>query len=291
MAKKKHRQHAGLLNSITVCISTAMVLILVGTIVFFGLIANSADRYIKENSTVNVLLADSLSNEQTSELVAQIKALPYAKEVEYISKEDASRTMNEELGVMPTDFLEGNPFSSMLEVSLVAEYTHPDSLERYMPQLKERGEVDDVIYPEDFMEEINNNLQRISLILFVLAALLGIVSVSLINNTMRLNVAQQRYSIQTMKLVGASWGFIRRPFLIRALGLGAISALLADGVLGLVFAMLLNLDETNSLFMTPQVMGVTLTCVVLIGITLTLVCAFFSINKHLNMTREEAMLY
>lgn len=291
MAKRKHRRHHGLLNSLTACISTTMVLILVGTIVFLGLMVGSLERSVKENFTVQVLLEDTLSQPETIKLAEELKLMPYTKEVTYISKEEATRSMAEEYGVNPAEFIGDSPFPASFEVSLVAEYTTPDSLDLYMPRLKKAMGVMDVIYPSDLMEDVNNNIQHISMVIFFIILLLGIVSVSLINNTIRLNIAQRRQSIQTMKLVGASWGFIRRPFLQQALVMGLIASVLADAVLVGGFYALLQWDPNNAANLTVYVMAVTLASVVIVGVSLTLLCAFFSVNRHLAMTRAEATLY
>lgn len=291
MAKRKHRRHHGLLNSLTACISTTMVLILVGTIVFLGLMVGSLERSVKENFTVQVLLEDTLSQPQTFKLAEELKLMPYTKEVTYISKEEATRSMAEEYGVNPAEFIGDSPFPASFEVSLVAEYTEPDSLDLYMPRLKKAMGVMDVIYPSDLMEDVNNNIQHISMIIFFIILLLGIVSVSLINNTIRLNIAQRRQSIQTMKLVGASWGFIRRPFLQQAVVMGLIASVLADAVIVGGFYALLQWDPNLTANLTVFIMAVTLGSVLIVGVSLTLLCAFFSVNRHLAMTRAEATLY
>lgn len=291
MAKKKTRHYSGLLNQLTACISATMVLILVGVIIFFGMMATSAERYVKETFTVDVLLEDSLTKTDTQLLLGELQALPYVKKLNYISKEAATKTMDEELGLKPTGFLEQSPYYATIEMTLHADYMNIDSLNRYMPVVRQKTGVAEVIYPEDFMEEVNYNLKRISSIILIIIALLGIISVSLINNTIRLNVAQHRYSIQTMKLVGASWGFIRRPFLLRALALGVTASIVADLVLATGFFLLLQWDPTNGTIVTPTVMAVTLICVLIVGIALTQLCAYFSVNKHLSMNRGQSVMY
>lgn len=291
MAKRKIRRKPGILNSLTACISTAMVLVLVGIIAFLSMMVGSIERSVKENFSVQVLLEDSVSKEATHKFYEELKAMPYTKDVTYISKEDATRSMAEDYGVNPAEFIGDSPFPPSFEVKLKAEYTSPDSLDTYIPGIKQAVGVIDVIYPEELMEDVGNNIQHISMIIFCIILLLGIVSVSLINNTMRLNIAQRRQAIQTMKLVGASWGFIRRPFLLQALGIGAIAALLADGVLASGFYLLMQWDPSNAVNITPMIMILTLLTVLIVGVALTLLCAFFSINRHLTMTRAEATLY
>ena len=127
--------------------------------------------------------------------------------------------------------------------------------------------------------------------LLIVAALLGFVSLALINNTLRMSVAKRRHSIQIMKLVGAQWSFIRRPFLWQAFNIGFWAGLVADAVLYGGMYGLMTWDKEISTLITPTVMLVTLVSVPLIGVILTVISAFFSVNKHLGMSRHEAYLY
>lgn len=291
MAKKKRSHAPGRLNSLTACMSTTMVLVLIGLIVFIGTLADNLGRSVKENFTIEVLLDDSLSAHDAKLLKADILAMPYAKQVTYITKEQATRTMAEDFGTNPNEFLGNSPFPASLEVKLNADYTTTDSLNRYMPSLKKAAGVTEVIYPEDLMEQVNRNIAQIAMVLFAIAVLLTLISVALINNTMRLNVAQRRQTIQTMKLVGASWSFIRRPYLIRAFWMGLIASILACGVIYVAVQSLLTWDTDLTVLVTPYVMLTTCGSVFASGVFLTLVCAYFSVNKHLSMSRDEATLY
>lgn len=290
--RSKHRHHPGRLNSVTACISTMMVLILVGTIVFVGTMADNLGRSLKENFTVEVLLDDDAPKTEAYKLQTELRQMPYTKSISYISKEKATRIQAQEMGDDPTEFLNGkSPFPASFELHLHADYANTDSLDKFMPALKNAAGVTDVVYPEDLMGDVNDNIRKVSIILLVIALLLGIVSISLINNTMRLSVAQRRHSIQTMKLVGAKWSFIRRPFIRRALWMGLIAGILADLLLLGGMMTLLNWDPQAQQVVTPWVIGLTLGSVLVFGVVLTVICAFFSVNKHLSMTRDEANLY
>lgn len=291
MAKKKNRYVPGRLNSITACISTAMVLTLVGLIVFFIFLVSGIERQVKEEFTVDVLLEDSVTNTQTKELQSMLAEMPYTKEVKFISKEEATKNMAEDLDIDPKQFIGKSPFPAILVVTPKAEYMHPDSLERYMPSLKQVTGVTDVIYSEDLAENANDMIQQITLVLLIVALLLGAISVSLINNTMHLSIAQRRHTIQTMKLVGASWGFIRRPFLLQALALGGVASVIADVLLSIGFVLLLKWDPPSASLITPSVMAITLLSVIVCGTVLTVGSAFFAVNRHLAMSRDEAAVY
>lgn len=292
MAKKKNRKHSRhLMSSFTACISTTMVLILVGIIVFGGSMAGELERTLKENFTVTLLLDDEISNRQAYDLQTDLRRMPYAKHVRYISKEKATRIQAETMGSDPSEFIGYSPIPASFEVQLRAEYACNDSIETFAPNLRKASGVTDVIYPKDLVAKVNHNFRQISIVLLVIAALLAIVSLSLINNTMRLSIARRRHSIQVMKLIGARWGFIRRPFLINAMGMGLLAGILADSVIfGGIYA-LMSWDEGVASLISPAIIALTLGSVLLTGIVLTLVCAFFSVNRHLYMSRDEANLY
>ena len=292
MAKKKNRKHSRhLMSSFTACISTTMVLILVGIIVFGGSMAGELERTLKEHFTVTLLLDDEISNRQAYDLQTDLRRMPYAKHVRYISKEKATRIQAETMGSDPSEFIGYSPIPASFEVQLRAEYACNDSIATFAPNLRKASGVTDVIYPKDLVAKVNHNFRQISIVLLVIAALLAIVSLSLINNTMRLSIARRRHSIQVMKLIGARWGFIRRPFLINAMGMGLLAGILADSVIfGGIYA-LMSWDEGVASLISPAIIALTLGSVLLTGIVLTLVCAFFSVNRHLYMSRDEANLY
>lgn len=292
MPKKKHHRHHLRFDSITAGISITMVLILIGIVAFIASMADSVGRTMKENFSVDILLDDSLTTEQINVMKADLQKKAYTREVVFISKEEATRTMAEAYDdVNPQEFVGESPYPASFEVSLKAEYTEKDSLTRYMPPLKKVTGVTDVIYPEDLMTNVNDNIRKISLVLLIIAALLSAVSIALVNNTVRLNVARRRHSIQIMKLVGASWGFIRRPFLLKALVMGLAAAVLADGVIFLFIRRLILWDQDAAAMITPFVMIVTLGTVGICGVLLTVLSTLFSVNKHISMNREQAALY
>lgn len=292
MSKKKQHRHHLRFDSVTAGISITMVLILIGIVVFIASMANSIGRTMKENFSVDILLEDSLTTEQIQALQADLQKKPYTHKVVFYSKEEVTRNMAKEYDdVNPQEFVGESPYPATIELSLKAEYTEKDSLKRYMTPLKETAGITDVIYPEDLMTDVNNNIRKISLILLIIAALLSAVSIALVNNTVRLNVARRRHSIQTMKLVGASWGFISRPFLVKALIMGLMAALAADGIIYLGIHRLVLWDKEAASMITLRVMVTTLGTVAVCGVLLTLLSTLFSVNKHISMDREEAALY
>ena len=287
--RKKKSPRGGRLDSVTACISTTMVLILVGTVLFFAALADNLSRSLRENFTVEVLLNDSIDQQQAYQLQTLLKSQPYTRQVVYTSKEEATR-QQVDLG-MDNDFLGSSPIPASFEVHLKANYADTDSLQRYMPLLNKDARVSDVIYPSDLMKDVNRNIRKVSIILLIVAILLGFVSLALINNTLRMSVAKRRDAIQTMKLVGAKWSLIRRPFLTQAFYIGLISSIVADLTLWGAMLGLRSWDEDVSILVTPTVMVLTLIGVPAVGISLTVICAYFSVNRHIGMRRDDSYLY
>ena len=233
MRKKQYKpsNHRGL-QVITLCISTAMVLILLGLVIFSVLMGRNLSSYVKENLVVQVMLEQDMTNPEGLQMCKRLNARPYVNTLTYITKEEALKEATRDLGTNPSEFAGVNPFQPSIEITTKADYANNDSLKWIAKELKAYPRVTEVTYQHDLIEQVNNSLAKISIGLLIVAALLTFISFSLINNTVRLGIYARRFSIHTMKLVGASWGFIRRPFLRKAVLVGVVSALLADGFLG-----------------------------------------------------------
>ena len=284
--KKKTGSRRGV-QWVTLCISTAMVLVLLGIIVFSVLTSRNLSAWVKENLTVTVMLGDDVSVNEAKRLCRDLYHRPYARNIDYVSKEQALAEQTQAMGSDPSEFLGANPFVASLELQLKSDYANHDSLKWIVYELQKNPKVTDVAYQEDLMDNVNMNLGRMNMILLVLAALLTFVSFSLINNTVRLSVYSRRFLIHTMKLVGASWGFIRRPFMRDALIVGLLAALLACCVLGGAYYALMQYEPNIDTIITWQMLVVTGVAVFLFGIIITVLCAYISVNRFLRMTAGE----
>lgn len=284
MGKKRNKtgvRHG--LQGITLCISTALVLILLGMVVFSVLTARNLSAYVKENLTVTIMLGEDMTKPEARRLCADLKKKTYVSRITYISKEQALKEQTIAMGTDPSEFLGTNPFVASIELQLTAQYANADSLKWISKELKRNTKVTDITWPEDLMDSVNHNLQRINLVLLVLAVLLTCVSFSLINNTIRLGIYARRFTIHTMKLVGASWGFIRKPFICKAIGLGLLAAVIASAVLGAGVYALYTYTPGVLKIITWDVMAITAGSVFLFGMLITMLCAYFSVNRFLRM--------
>ena len=191
------------------------------------------------------------------------------------------------MGSDPSEFLGMNPFSATLELQLKSDYANHDSLKWISAELKKNPKISDVAYQVDLMDRVNRNLTKINILLLVIAALLTFISFSLINNTVRLSVYSRRFLIHTMKLVGASWGFIRRPFMRRGLAVGIVAAIIAIGVLGGCVYGLYYYEPNMINIITWVELAITAGAVLLFGIIITTVSSYISVNKFLRMSAGE----
>lgn len=284
--KKTVGGHRGL-QVVTLCISTSMVLILLGLVIFFVLLGRNLSESFRENIVVTMLLEQDMTDSEAQQLGKTIKLKPYVKSIDFISKEEALKENTRDLGTDPSEFIGTNPFLPSLDVYLKAEYANNDSLKWISSDLKKYPKVQEVSYQHDLVEKVNRTLAKIGAVLVLLAVLLTFISFSLINNTIKLGIYARRFSIHTMKLVGASWAFIRRPFIAQAVFIGFVAALLANIVLaGSLYVFYLNDPELIDVITWYDVVIVSIS-VFLFGMVITAVCANISVNKFLRMKAGE----
>lgn len=267
----------------TTGISTTLVLILLGVVSFFVLFARRLSDSVKENLTVTVLLDGEASGSDIRGFRAALEGERYVYALDYVSKEQALEEQVKAMGSDPSEFLGANPFTASFELRMNAPYANSDSLTRIAARLKKHPLVEDVIYQKELVDAVNDNLRRVSYVLLGLAVLLALVSFALINNTVRLSVYSGRFVIRTMKLVGAGWGFIRKPFMARSFSLGCLSGLLADAVLWGGVHSLLQYDPSLSRYVRADMLLAVGAAVLLFGLLLTLGCTYVSVGKYLRM--------
>ena len=205
------------------------------------------------------------------------------KETEYISKKQALREQTEAMGTDPEEFLGYNPFTASIEIKLHSDYANSDSIAKIEKLIKKNSNIQEVLYQKELIDAVNDNIRNISLLLLGLAAILALISFALINNTIRLAIYSKRFLIHTMKLVGASWGFIRRPFLRRNFWIGVLAAFVADCILWAAAYWLVSYEPELIRVVTPDVMMLVSAAVLLFGVLITYLCALLSINKYLRM--------
>ena len=272
---------------ITAGISTTMVLFLLGLVVFFVLTANNLSVYIRENIAFSAILDDGIKETSIIKLQESLNKKDYVKQTVYISKDQALKEQIEAMGTDPSEFLGHNPFNASIEIRLNAGYTHPDSIKWIEKELTANKNILEISYPQNLLDSVNRNLQKISAFLLGLAVLLSLISFSLINNTIRLTIYSKRFLIHTMKLVGASWGFIRRPFITRNLWIGILSGAVANAILTASAYTAVKYEPELLAIVSPESIMIVAAAVMVFGMIITTFCAYISINKYLRMKISE----
>ena len=272
---------------ITSSISTTLVLLLLGMVVFFVISANNLSTYVRENIGFTVLVSDDMKEPEALKFQKALNEKAYVKESAYISKEQALKEQTEAMGTDPAEFLGYNPFTASIEIKLNAEYANSDSIAWIEKEILANKKVMEVNYPQDLLDSVNRNIQKVSLFLLGLAALLTLISFALINNTIRLAIYSKRFLIHTMKLVGATRSFIRAPFLVQAAFQGVFAAFIA--IIALIVMMYFMRSEFQQLFeifrldLLLTVIGIVLAS----GLAICLISTWFVVNKLVSLKKDE----
>lgn len=285
--KRRKRRFVLEWQAVTSTLSTTMVLILMGLVVLCVLTARQVTSTVKENMLVTIVLNDEISQSETASMQDMLRTERYVRDVHLIPADEVLQEQIEAIGSDPEDFIGFNPYYTELEMSMVPDYANSDSLTWIIEELKEKyPAVTDVNYHKDLVDNLNRNLNKITLVLLMMASLLLVVLIGLINNTVRLSIYSRRFLIHTMKLVGASWSFIRRPFMMRSLCIALISALLADGVLLAGVHSALTYDAALRQFIPNESLLLMGLSVFVLGILIMLLCTYLSVTHLLRKKIE-----
>lgn len=268
-------------------ISISLILLLVGVASLLLVNTESVSNYFKENMKVSVLIKPDVEDAKAADFEKSIVGMPFVKGTEFISREQGEEEMKRMLGEDFLSVFETSPVPVSIDVTLKAEYVADDSLKVVRAIISSNPIVDEVVYHKSLVDTLNDNLRKISLVLAVFIALLLFISFVLINNVIRLSFYDKRFTIHTMKLVGATRGFIRGPFLLRSAFLGIFSAIIAIlmlvGLLYFVRSEFVQLFELFKLDMLLTVMGV----VVASGLLICLLSTYFVVNKLISMRKDD----
>ena len=268
-------------------ISISLVLLLIGLASFLLVNAKSVSDYFKENMQVSVMMKSSVSETSALKFKEKLDKERYIKSSVYISKEQGMSEMAQMLGDDFLDVFEVSPIPASIDITLNADYVSADSLEVVKEEISRSSLVDEVIYQRSLVDALNANLSRISLILGIFISLLLFISFVLINNTVRLNVFARRFTIHTMKLVGATKSFIRAPFLVQATFQGIFAAVIA--IIVLVITMFFLKSEFLQLFEIFRVeffllvMGIVLAS----GVSICVISTYFVVGKLVSLKKDE----
>lgn len=268
-------------------ISISLVLLLVGVAGMLLLNAGSVSDYFKENMEVSVIMKPGVSEDEAMAFQQILDQECFVKTTSFVSREQGEREMIEMLGVDFMDVFEESPVPVSIDMTLTADYVSSDSLAVVKSQLLSDPIVDEVNYQESLVDALNSNFGRISAVLAIFIALLLFISYVLINNTLRLSVFARRFTIHTMKLVGATRKFIRRPFIAQAALQGLFSAVIANGALvGLLFVLKSRFGQLFEIF-SREVLITVMCIVVAAGLLICVISTYFVVNKLVSLKKDE----
>ena len=268
-------------------ISISLVLLLVGVASLLLVNAKGVSDYFKENMQVSVLLKQSVSDEDALEYRKDLERSRFINSTVFVSREQGQRELADQLGDDFLDIFETSPIPVSIDITLNADYVSADSLEVVKSEIARSSLVDEVVYQKTLVDALNANLSRISMVIGIFVGLLLFISYVLINNTVRLNVFARRFTIHTMKLVGATRSFIRAPFLLQSAFQGLFAALIA--IIALVSMLYFMRSEFEQLFeifrldLLLVVMGI----VIVSGLVICLLSTWFVVNKLVSLKKDE----
>ncbi len=272
---------------ISTVISIALVLLMTGLLGLLLVHAKNLSNYVKENIVLNIIMNDDVSEGNVLALQKELDSDPYVLRSQYISKELAATNLSEELGEDFVEFLGHNPLLSSIDIYLKAEYANTDSIETFIKTVSTNKMVKEVVYQESLIDMVNKNIRTIGIVILAFTALLLVIAVALINNTIRLAIYSQRFLIKSMQMVGATRGFIRRPFL----GYGVLHGLLGALIAILLLLLTLHLGQREIpelVFLRNWYEFVIIFIIVAaLGILISGLSTYFAVSKYLRLKSAE----
>jgi cell division transport system permease protein len=268
---------------ISTIFSIALVLLMLGMLGLIMVHAKNLSNYVKENIVLNIIVDESAKETEVLAFQKDLNAYAAVKQTEYINKELAAKNLTEDLGEDFVNFLGYNPLRSTFDVYLKADYANTKSIDSLEATIKKNPVVKEVIYQSSLIDMVNKNIRTIGLIILGFAGILLVISIALINNTIRLAIYSQRFLIKSMQLVGATKNFIRKPFILVAALHGLIAAFIAIILLlGLLYYAQREIPEIVILRNYTE-FGMVLLALVGIGIFITAISTSFAVSKYLRL--------
>lgn len=260
-----------------------LVLFMIGLLGLIILQGKKLSDYVRENISISVMLNDNVEDDLVQNYLKRLQRTSYVKQAEFISREQAAKALSSELGEDFVQFLGYNPLPASIDLQLRAGYANSDSISRIEKQLMKSNLVKEVMYQKSLIDQVNSNISKISMVIMSFSFILLIISIILINNTIKLSIYAKRFLIRSMQLVGATENFIRLPFIKKSIIHGIIAAVIADLLLiGTLYLAQKRIPEISAL-QDIQQLAVFFAGVLLLGVILSALSTWFSVNKFLRM--------
>lgn len=271
----------------SVVISISLVLFLLGLLGLLVLNTKKVADHFKEQIALTVYLKDTAKEVEINQLEKGLALAEYTKSTNFVSKEDAAKAHSEEIGENFMDFLGYNPLQNSIDVYFNADYVSETQIAEISRDLTEKDFVDEVVYDKPLIALLNDNVKRISFWILVISGLFTFIAVLLINSSIRLSVYSKRFTIKTMQMVGATKGFIRRPFIWKSVKLGIVGSIVAlIGMAAIIYYIDKAFPELE-LLKDEIILGALFIGVLLLGIIISWLSTFFATQRFLNLKTDE----
>lgn len=287
MSKKKKTSASRFINAkITSTVSITLVLVLLGVTILILFLGNGLSNYVKENMSFSVMLDSGVTDAQIQQMRRNLDSQPFVKSSRFVSKDEAKEQLVKDLGEDPEELLGYNPAQDAIEIFLHSEYANNDSIAKVVKTIRQDSNVGDLLYHQEAIDLVNDNISKITTILLILTAILLFISFALIRNTIRLSVYSNRFTINTMKLVGANWNFIRRPFVRKNVLSGIVAGILANGIIYLIILYFSREYAQLGAMLSIVELSIIFGIVILFGILISVIATHFAVNRYLKMDTD-----
>lgn len=288
MTGKKKVSTIRFLNAkITSTISISLVLVLLGITILILFMGKGLSQFVKENMSFNVMISSDATDAQILKIRNNLDAQPFVKSSRFISKEEAKQQLIKDLGEDPEELLGYNPAQDCIEIFLHSEYANSDSIAVINSVIRRDNNVTDLLYQQEAVDMINNNLSKVTTVLLILAAALLLISFTLIRNTIRLSVYSKRFIIHTMKLVGATGAFIRKPFVINNIFMGVVAGIIADLIIFAFISYFSNEYVEIKFIISRMDLIIIFSSVILLGAIISTIATALAVNKYVRMKSDQ----
>lgn len=286
MAKEKNKSKRNITSGISVFFGITLVLFMLGLMGLFLLVGNQVADRLKKEIPILITLRKHVNEAETQSFKAWLDQKPFTRTTKSITREEAAEELQRELKEEFLDFMGQNPLPASVDLKVKPAYTETDSLEKICAEIEQNAAVRQVIWHPNLVKEMQSNFQKVSMFLLVFSGILLLIAIALINNTIRLAIFSKRFIIRSMQLVGATAGFIQRPFLLQSIWQGILAGLTA-------FCMILALlyffggalgelvEVINNEFLLA--FGVLFLAIVGAGVLISFFSTKFAVRKYLRL--------
>lgn len=284
---EKHQKKRLQSSYLSVIISIALVLFLVGMLGIIVLKTQTLAKHFREQVTLNVFLSDDADINQITDYKLELQKKEYTQKAVFVSKEDAAELMKEEIGQDFIAFLGTNPLKNVINLHLKSDFVTAEKMIEIENSLAQNKIVHEITYDKPLIELLNKNINRISIWVLIFSGLLTLIAVVLINSSIRLSVYSKRFTIKTMQMVGATKSFIRRPFIWTSIKLGILGAILAIiALIGISYYIEKQIPEIRILNNT-NLLIIVFGGVLILGVLISWLSTFFATRRFLNLRTNE----